>query len=94
MCKRIFFAFADAYKIKTIVTYIFRCFFLLSFINFQGMTDLSFHLLTNLCTYDSALSSFEVSIRMLINSIYLSKSKFIITIQEFSTGGGYTTSMW
>ena len=33
--------------------------------------DLSFHLLTNLCTYDSALSSFEVSIRMLMNSTYL-----------------------
>ena len=47
--------------------------------------DLGYHLLTNLCTYDSALSGFKVSIRMLMNSTYL------ITIQGFSTGGGYTT---
>ena len=43
------------------------------------MMDLGSHLLTNLCTYASALSSFEVSIRMLMNSAY-QKCKFTITI--------------
>ena len=52
--------------------------------------DLGYHLLTNLCTYDSALSGFEVSIRMLMNCTYL-KVNLLITIQGFSTEGGYTT---
>ena len=69
------------------------CLFVFSFYKLsliQRMMDLGYHLLTNLCTYDSALSSFEVSIRMLMNSAYL-KCKFTIMIQGFSTGGGYTS---